>query len=351
MNGKLTSLPQAQPVYFRPLMRQTLARTGALSASVSAPLSDGKSAPAPFAHLDPALSGPQALLLDGFPALHFMEEGHACAAVDFIALCICTEGEMQVEVNARNFCVRASEILFLSRGWTTRLVQTSADCSGCLLCISWDYARRLFLHTGCDWDNVLHIMRRPLLRVGADRSHLFKAYAWLLADRLRQPRPSEQTDFLLLSFFSDFYRLTDRARADSTAAAGDATRRGAMPSLPAHRGTVRQQDLFKRFIALLQEHHRREHFCSFYASQLCVTPKYLTTVVKNVSGRSASKWVDSFLLEEIRYLLKATGMSMAEIAWQLNFSNTSFFGKYVRGRVGMSPTALRASLQRTTGAD
>lgn len=109
--------------------------------------------------------------------------------------------------------------------------------------------------------------------------------------------------------------------------------------------SLRQEDLFKRFITLLKEKHSYEHFCSFYAKQLCVTPKYLTTVVKKVSGKSVSQWIDIYLIDQITFHLKTTSLTIAEIADKLNFSNASFFGKYVKMHTGKSPTKLRQTLQ------
>lgn len=87
--------------------------------------------------------------------------------------------------------------------------------------------------------------------------------------------------------------------------------------------------------------------CAFYANQLCVTPKYLTMVVKKVSGKGVSQWIDTYLMEQILFHLKITNLSIAEIAYKLNFSNASFFGKYVKVHTGESPTKLRRTLQTT----
>lgn len=75
------------------------------------------------------------------------------------------------------------------------------------------------------------------------------------------------------------------------------------------------------------------------------TPKYLTTVVKKVSGKSVSQWIDIYLIDQITFHLKTTSLTIAEIADKLNFSNASFFGKYVKMHTGKSPTKLRQTLQ------
>lgn len=95
--------------------------------------------------------------------------------------------------------------------------------------------------------------------------------------------------------------------------------------------------LFRRFIELLGEHHRTERRVDFYAGQLCVTPKYFSTVVRRISGRTASDWIDNYVILEAKSLLKFSEMSIQEIAFYLNFANPSFFGKFFKHHTGMSP--------------
>ena len=78
-----------------------------------------------------------------------------------------------------------------------------------------------------------------------------------------------------------------------------------------------------------------------YADELCITPKYLSVVCKNNSGKTASEWITEHLLEDIRYYLRQTDMSIKEVSHQLGFPNTSFFGKYVKEHFGMTPIQFR----------
>ena len=84
-------------------------------------------------------------------------------------------------------------------------------------------------------------------------------------------------------------------------------------------------------------------YTSFYASLLHITPKYLTTIIKQVSGRSAAEWIDECVILEAKNLLKYSSMSIQQIAYYLNFPNQSFFGTYFKRRTGMSPTEYKQS--------
>lgn len=99
--------------------------------------------------------------------------------------------------------------------------------------------------------------------------------------------------------------------------------------------------LYARFMDLLFVHHRWERSVAFYASKLCITSKYLTTVVKAASGKTPTEWIREETIREIEHMLCHTQTSIKEIAYQLNFPNLSFFGKYFKAQKGMSPKRYR----------
>lgn len=101
------------------------------------------------------------------------------------------------------------------------------------------------------------------------------------------------------------------------------------------------EKLFLRFINLLETTRPRPRFIEHYASELCVTAKHLSEVCKKVSGRTALQWITEFIENDIRYYLLHTDLSIKEIVFQLQFPNSSFFGKYVRAHFGKSPSEIR----------
>ena len=103
----------------------------------------------------------------------------------------------------------------------------------------------------------------------------------------------------------------------------------------------RSEVLFNDFTALLQQHSKRERNVGFYAAQLNITPKYLSAVVKEVSGKTAARWIDESVILEAKTLLKYSGLSIQEIAYRLNFSTQSFFGKYFKQHTGFSPSRYK----------
>lgn len=105
----------------------------------------------------------------------------------------------------------------------------------------------------------------------------------------------------------------------------------------------REQQLFTGFIRLVAQYAAERHGLDFYASHLCVTPRYMSTIVRNVSGKSAKHWIDEATINAIKVQLRYTDKQVAEIAYDMNFPNASFFCKYFKRLTGMTPMDYRLS--------
>lgn len=99
--------------------------------------------------------------------------------------------------------------------------------------------------------------------------------------------------------------------------------------------------LSKEFMRLVKDNFRSERQLQFYADKLCITPRYLSRVVKECTGSSAADWIERYVVLEARALLKSTSMTIQQISDELNFPSQTFFGKYFKRRVGMSPKLYR----------
>lgn len=103
----------------------------------------------------------------------------------------------------------------------------------------------------------------------------------------------------------------------------------------------RPRQLFDKFMALLTLHHATERGVKFYAGRLCLTPNYLSGVIKGYSGKSVAEWIDEYVVLEAKIMLRNTDLSIQEIACRLNFATQSAFGKYFKLQTGMSPKFYR----------
>lgn len=103
----------------------------------------------------------------------------------------------------------------------------------------------------------------------------------------------------------------------------------------------RQQDIFNRFIELVNEHCFHHHTLDFYADKLCITQRYLGTLVKQASGTSAKEWIDRALINEAKVALKHSNVTVAQLADSLSFPNPAFFSKFFKRMTGLTPSQYK----------
>lgn len=253
--------------------------------------------------------------------------------VDFIALLFCTHGNIELDINNEHYYMGTNDMFYCSYGTLLHHISLSNDCKAKLLCVSAEYAKNLFMRGNCSWESFVYAKHYPLFYLRPNELQLVRAYYQLFTAKGNSYSfdPSRNNvDCIFQSFFQDLNQLLIHYTKENKQNEKSIS--------------SRQDELFKQFMILLKENFKHEHTLSFYADRLCVSPKYLSTIVKTASGQSVSKWIDVYLIDEIKSLLRNSNLSIKEIACLLNFPNISFFGKFVKRQTGKSPVTLRKSL-------
>lgn len=104
----------------------------------------------------------------------------------------------------------------------------------------------------------------------------------------------------------------------------------------------REQTIFDRFLQLVTQHCAEHHQIGYYAERMCLTERYLSTVIRQASGTTAKDWIDRALITRIKIELRHTNKPAAQIAEEMHFANPSFFSKYFRRLTGMTPGEYKA---------
>ena len=107
--------------------------------------------------------------------------------------------------------------------------------------------------------------------------------------------------------------------------------------------TTRQEELLEKFIALVFQHSSSHRDVQFYADQLCITTRYLSSIIQKLTGHTPKEIIDDRCIQEIKMRLRTTNDSMQEIAFQLNFPDQSFFSRYFKKHTGITPAEYRQS--------
>ncbi|WP_353936351.1 helix-turn-helix domain-containing protein [uncultured Bacteroides sp.] len=105
-------------------------------------------------------------------------------------------------------------------------------------------------------------------------------------------------------------------------------------------------NLFSCFLDLVRQRVTENREVGFYANLLCVTPKYLSEVVRKGSGKSVSYWINGYAMQEIVTMLKNSDITLSEISDRMNFYSQSHFSRFVKKMLGVSPSEYRSELDK-----
>ncbi|MDR1408656.1 MAG: helix-turn-helix transcriptional regulator [Tannerella sp.] len=108
-----------------------------------------------------------------------------------------------------------------------------------------------------------------------------------------------------------------------------------------HESVSRKDMLFRKFLFLVAQNHQQHREIGYYAHEMCITSRYLSSVVKEKSGSSALGWINGMVMRQAKSLLKDSRLSVQQISDELNFANPSFFGQYFKKYTGVTPKKFR----------
>ena len=103
----------------------------------------------------------------------------------------------------------------------------------------------------------------------------------------------------------------------------------------------KSEQLYRNFTQLVQHHYNQNRNVSWYADKMGISNAYLSATVKQVTGQTCADIISSMVIMDAKSQLKSTNLSIQQISDSLNFANMSFFGKYFKRHVGISPLEYR----------
>lgn len=249
---------------------------------------------------------------------------------DFYCLCLMLEGNIQFADKRESFKLKRNSV-FLASPDTPRHGSVTIDDQVDMLLVPFTSNFPVQLDFPENFmeviENYFTSKFNPIWHIGEEESERLKQNILTLQRYLRLPKDYLFKTEILKSLFQVF--LLELGRLAKQYA-------GQSLSKPS-----RKKQLYLDFYMMIKERYKMHRSVNYYADQLAVTPKYLSEVTKDLSGVSASELINNFVIQEAKSLLNYTRMSIAEIAEALNFSDQSFFGKFFKRSVGMSPYQYR----------
>ena len=181
----------------------------------------------------------------------------------------------------------------------------------------------------------------PVVHLKGDDIKLCDTYFQLLRDRMKFSTSVLTPDIVRMLFGTILLEMLSIMRRNSEQVAEEVQHEDINSSLHKKR-------IVDEFMRLVEESDGRIRRVDEFASQLNVTPKYLSTILKEVMNRRPSNYIQLYTLKAIERRLRFTDMTMQEIANDLNFPNPSFFGKYCKEHLGMTPLEYRMKYHKGT---
>lgn len=268
---------------------------------------------------------------------HYVSEGRSPIykyplRLDGLFLAIREKGYSTFSINLKEFQVGPNDLIIGSPG---DLMQSSISEGAYLsqtMMVSSNFLKEMYISLNSFMPFFTSHKDRPVFHLTSEEVEELKAYFLLIKDMV------ERDDYfridilkrLLAAYLYKLGSIIYRHRPELQAEASKPLKR--------------EEILFKEFIRLVSEHHRKERRVDFYAEQLFLSPKHFSTVIKKVSGKTAGQWIDEYVVLEAKALLRYSSMSIQEVAYYMNFPNPSFFGKYFRHHTGMSPSEYKAQM-------
>ncbi|MBW3519057.1 AraC family transcriptional regulator [Flavobacterium sp. NKUCC04_CG] len=245
--------------------------------------------------------------------------------MDFYAICLCTRGSIQINVDSKQYRISAKGLLISAPSTVIRFLNSTKDFRMQLLFF--------------DKNFLLKNITNPFF---IEKLDLFQntSFSVIQCSEINSNRLSKLFDYLLETARRTGHFIDDLVRTvifnlllELAQVVGG--------ELESDRGSCNGNNLFLKFKQLVQEDVGGHKDVTYYAEQLFITNKYLIKVVKAASGKTPHQIIDEQLLKEAFVLLSNPELNFTAVAYQLNFSSVSAFGRFFRKYAACSPSQYR----------
>jgi len=237
-------------------------------------------------------------------------------------IAFCMEGYMKFNLGLKNRKIAKNQLYIILPDQIIQTTEVSPDIK-----VGFMVVRREFFNSHnhlAETINLHHtLMKQPCFDLSANEMQeyllIFNMIKEKMADRRHTYRSQIIQNYFQITFYNIYHLIVSRLNVSE--------------KTPPNNNTA----IYERFIKNVEVHYRKEHSVKFYADILCLTPKYLSSVIYEVSGKHASDWLHEYIMLESKALLKSTDMSLKTISDVLCFCTPSHFGRFFRRYTGYTP--------------
>lgn len=238
---------------------------------------------------------------------------------------LCTNGEVEASVNLNRVKVKANDFVTILPGTIIQIHSVTGDIELYIGGFSSKYLEQAALHS----DNLKGFyvtMRRSLISLKPQSAEIIKDYFCLLI-KVYEYCSETVKRAMASNLYNDIHAAIEIMYSKNAT--------DVKPNLS------RSEIICKNFTQLVTQHYKETRNVAWYAEKMNITHAHLCTTVKQSTGNTCIEIISRMVIMDAKSQLKSTNLSIQEIADSLNFANMSFFGKYFKRYVGMSPLEYR----------
>lgn len=250
-------------------------------------------------------------------------------STSFVLIVLCLDGYADFTKNGVNYRLEKNGLLVNFGSSKISDVEMSPDFKAKALVESHDFVQETLMTMMHLWPYLVYLIDHPIITLGEKELKRIETNYRLIIDRLEDANHLYKREATIANLQACYFDVCDLIGS-----------RAPKPSEVA----ARSYGVFDQFMQLIAQEYITHRDVKWYADEMKMSPKYLSEVVKEVSGRPAGQWITSFVITDVKALLRNSDLSIKEIAVEMNFPNQSFLGKYFKNATGQSPVEYRNGL-------
>lgn len=273
------------------------------------------------------------IMADGLGGYYY---GPEVMRLDCFLLVLCLEGCVQVDIDERTCQLQGGDLFFGVPNTFINHFLASPDHKVRVVAFSSHFMQHAVRIEQRTWNAARYIHENPVIHIGGRMDEgFFGQNKDLIMMKIREDTHPYYKEMMQHIFTALFYEVFGFAamKADNQQSEGAHFSEGMKPA----------SHILRRFVEILSKDNGIHRSVAYYADAVCYSPKYFSKVIKQACGKSPLDMINQNAIEHIKYRLKHSQKSIKEISEEFNFPNQSFFGKYVKAHLGMSPKQYRDS--------
>ena len=268
-----------------------------------------------------------------------LKEGQIISTFNKCGIFYCQRGSVEVSLEGCHYHIKPGDVYIYMASTLVHLLHKSEDAEGIMVEVDFYYILPI-VNKVINVESQLFMRKNPRVSLSGEQCAHFEYLLNNLWDRINAEdcqKENVQYQHLKLELIKSMgqticYEILNMYFTNQ-------------PLQPLQQG--KKDVVFQNFMLSLFRFYRKERDVSFYARMQHITPRYFSAIIKEKTGDSALQWIVRMVITEAKQLLEESDLSIKEIADQLNFPTQSFFGKYFKQYVGVSPKEYRNNAATT----